>query len=180
MNRSQQSKPWYKEPWPWILMAGPAIVVVAAIVTFFIAKTNNSDMVVDDYYKEGKYINLQIERDQEALKRHIQAQVLISPDNDAAKVFISGDLDPKQPVNILFMHPARQNEDQTVRLQPGSVSGDKYEYNAVFKPLPSAKHWYVRVEDAGGKWRVEDKWLVQEGNALTLNAADVHPQQPAP
>ena len=26
----QTPKPWYKEPWPWLLMSGPAIVVVAA------------------------------------------------------------------------------------------------------------------------------------------------------
>ena len=24
-----RTQPWYREPWPWILMAGPAIVVVA-------------------------------------------------------------------------------------------------------------------------------------------------------
>ena len=29
--------PWYREPWPWILMAGPAIVVVAGFATLFIA-----------------------------------------------------------------------------------------------------------------------------------------------
>lgn len=176
----KQTKPWYKEPWPWILMAGPAIVVVAAIGTFFIAKTNNSDMVVDDYYKEGKYINLQIERDQEAQKRHIRAQVLVSPDHNAAKVFISGDFDANQPVNILFMHPARQSEDQTVRLQPGALSGGKREYSAVLKPLPPAKHWYVRVEDAAGQWRVEDKWQVAGGNALTLDAADAAPEKAGP
>lgn len=178
MSEPKKSKVWYKEPWPWILMAGPAIVVVAATATFFIAKTNNSDLVIDDYYKDGKYINLQIERDQGAQKRNIQAQVLISPSNDAAKVFISGDFNPKEKINILFMHPARQADDQTVTLQAGSggLSGDKYEYHAVFKPLPPAKHWYVRVEDADGKWRVEDKWLVNKGNALTLSPMEKLPE----
>ena len=46
----QTPKPWYKEPWPWLLMSGPAIVVVAAFVTLWLAASNSSDLVSDDYY----------------------------------------------------------------------------------------------------------------------------------
>ena len=31
------SKPWYREPWPWFLMAGPAVVVVASLASAVIA-----------------------------------------------------------------------------------------------------------------------------------------------
>ena len=34
---AQARKPWYREPWPWLLMAGPAIVVVAGVTTAVIA-----------------------------------------------------------------------------------------------------------------------------------------------
>ena len=47
------SKPWYREPWPWILMAGPAIVVVAGIATAWLAVRSNDGLVGDDYYKKG-------------------------------------------------------------------------------------------------------------------------------
>lgn len=33
----EDTQPWYKEPWPWILMSGPAIVVVACFVTIYLA-----------------------------------------------------------------------------------------------------------------------------------------------
>lgn len=33
----EDKNPWYKEPWPWILMSGPAIVVVACIYTIYLA-----------------------------------------------------------------------------------------------------------------------------------------------
>ncbi|WP_107878823.1 FixH family protein [Neisseria animaloris] len=167
----QKSKVWYKEPWPWILMAGPAIVVVAAFVTFYLAQKNAADLVSDDYYKDGKHIDIQLHRDEEALKRNIHAQVLISPDHNAAKVFVSGDFDPKEAVNLVLLHPAKKTGDQTVKLQAaqgGVTSGGKSEYNAVFKPLPDTNHWYIRVEDAAGKWRVEDRWIVSQGNAVNL------------
>lgn len=33
----EDTQPWYKEPWPWLLMAGPAIVIVACIFTIYLA-----------------------------------------------------------------------------------------------------------------------------------------------
>ena len=45
------------------------------------------------------------------------------------------------------------------------------EYSAQFKQaLPSAVHWYVRIEDGAGQWRVENKWLPKKGPSLSLSA----------
>lgn len=155
-------------------MAGPIIVVFAAFYTFYLAQKNADDMVSDDYYKEGKHINLQLERDVEAVKRHIEAQVLFNDENNAAKVFVSGDFEPNQPLQLSLIHPAKKASDQTVVLKamPNPASGNKTEYMAVFKTLPAAVHWYVRVEDAAGKWRVEDKWLPGQSAAITLKPKD--------
>ena len=59
----EKSKVWYKEPWPWLLFSGPAIVVVAAFVTLYLAASGSSDLVSDDYYKDGKHIDLDLKRD---------------------------------------------------------------------------------------------------------------------
>ena len=50
--------PWYRHPWPWLLMAGPAIVVVAGFLTLGFAIQSFDGLVADDYYKEGKAINM--------------------------------------------------------------------------------------------------------------------------
>lgn len=49
-----QLRPWYREPWPWIVAAGPAIVVVAGLATFWIA-AHNADVVVKDPRAQGSY-----------------------------------------------------------------------------------------------------------------------------
>lgn len=167
---TDNNAPWFKQPIFWMLMTGPIIVVIAGFVTFWIAQSGHDDMVTDDYYKEGKYINMQIERDVEASKRHITAQVLFNDDGSAAKVFVSGDFDRTQPLNLLMQHPAQKALDQIVRLKAANspTSGDKAEYLAVLKPLGKAIHWYVRVEDEAGKWRVEKKWLPSQGAAVNL------------
>lgn len=155
-------------------MAGPIFVVIASVSMFFVAKENMTDLVSDDYYKDGKHIDIELHRDEEAVKRRIQAQVLISPDMSMAKVFISGDFDPKQPVSLQLLHPAKKAEDQTVKLKPVNVApiAGRMEYDAVFKTLPETNHWYVRVADDAGVWRVENKWITSQGNAINLTPMD--------
>lgn len=155
-------------------MAGPIFVVIASVSMFFVAKENMTDLVSDDYYKDGKHIEIELQRDEEAVKRHIQAQVLISPDKDKAKVFVSGNFDTGKPLHLQLLHPAKKAEDQTIVLKAvnGNASTERMEYDAVFKPLPAANHWYVRVADEAGIWRVEDKWITSQGNAINLTPMD--------
>lgn len=44
----QACKPWWREPWPWILMAGPAAAVIGCIITIFLAVQNFSDQAIQD------------------------------------------------------------------------------------------------------------------------------------
>ena len=50
---------WYQEPWAWLVFILPFTAVVAGIATFIIANTNPDTLVVGDYYKKGKAINLE-------------------------------------------------------------------------------------------------------------------------
>lgn len=167
--QEQLPAPWYKHRWPWILMSGPFVVVLAGLFTFYLASTHADDMVSDDYYKEGKYINMQIERDDFATAHHIQAQVMFDDTQTVAKVFVSGEFDRQQPLKLRLLHPAKKAFDQTVQLKMIASSGDKTEYMAQLQRLPAAVHWYVRLEDAMSKWRIETKWLPKQGNMVSLS-----------
>jgi uncharacterized protein len=46
--------------WPGILIAGPASVVIACIVTAFFVVQHPEALVASDYYKQGKAINAQL------------------------------------------------------------------------------------------------------------------------
>lgn len=46
--------------WPWLLAAGPAFVIVASLVTAWLALTRTDNVVADDYYKLGLTINRRI------------------------------------------------------------------------------------------------------------------------
>lgn len=54
----QASKPWWREPWPWILMAGPAAAIIGCIITIFLAVQNFSDQpILDGGVKHGLVVS---------------------------------------------------------------------------------------------------------------------------
>ncbi|MBF6617394.1 MAG: hypothetical protein ITG07_11805 [Candidimonas sp.] len=42
------SKPWWREPWPWLLMAGPFAAMVGCIITIFLAVEHYGDQAITD------------------------------------------------------------------------------------------------------------------------------------
>ena len=72
-----RGRPWYREPWPWLLAAGPFIVVVAGIYTAWLAIKSNDGLVTDDYYKKGLAANQTIARNELATSLGLVAGVRI-------------------------------------------------------------------------------------------------------
>ncbi|HLR82939.1 MAG TPA: CcoH-like protein [Paenalcaligenes sp.] len=54
--------PWYKEPWPWILMSGPAIVAVACIITIYLAFSTGADEDMGGAVRRGLIVEVLQER----------------------------------------------------------------------------------------------------------------------
>ena len=46
-----------RSPWPWLLAAGPAVVVVASLASAWLAISGGDPVVADDYYQLGLTIN---------------------------------------------------------------------------------------------------------------------------
>ena len=51
------SAPWWKHGFVWMVIAGPAMVVVAGIATLVIAVRSADPVVEADYYRRGIEIN---------------------------------------------------------------------------------------------------------------------------
>ena len=46
------AKPWYREPWPWILMSGPLLAMIGCGVTIWLAN-GHADIPVADAARHG-------------------------------------------------------------------------------------------------------------------------------
>jgi hypothetical protein len=149
----KDEKPWYREPWPWILMSGPAVIVVASLVTLYLAVAGADPLVVDNYYKEGLAINRMLERDRAALEQDYRAVVMISPARTRVRVQLTGRAEPPNELRLRFVHPTKAGMDLEVvarETQPGW-------YEAAIE-LASAARWDVQLEDPGEHWRLTGDW----------------------
>jgi hypothetical protein len=144
--------PWYREPWPWILMAGPAFVVVAGFATMYIAFSRADPLVVDQYYKEGLAINRVLERDHAALLRGYRATIVLNEERTLVRVRMAGEMLPAE-LHLHFIHPTKAGLDREIsarQIQPGLYQGSVQ--------LAQAMRWNVELEDAQRQWRLTGAW----------------------
>ena len=55
--------PWWKFGHVWLLVSGPAAVVIAGIATMWIAIATNDPVVDENYYRRGIEINKQLAKE---------------------------------------------------------------------------------------------------------------------
>ena len=48
---------WWRFGYVWLVLAGPAVVVVASFVTLYLALSRPDPLVTEDYYRKGIEIN---------------------------------------------------------------------------------------------------------------------------
>ncbi len=56
-TEQQESAPWWKFGHVWLVIAGPALVVIAALVTAWIAVRSPDPVLAEDYYRRGVEMN---------------------------------------------------------------------------------------------------------------------------
>jgi len=72
---TNDTQPWYRHRWPWLLMIGPVAVLIAGFITTWISFAGADALVVDDYYKKGKAINQDLRRDRAAAALGLSASM---------------------------------------------------------------------------------------------------------
>ena len=146
----QAVQPWYREPWPWLLMSGPAVVVVAGIITAVIAFRTSDGVVAGDYYKQGLLINRQIAREQRAGVLGLAARV--EYDIAAARMQVTLSADPGAPplpptLLLRAIHPTRAESDRAVTLAMDATG-----HYAGEIALGESTHWQLLLETPD--WRL--------------------------
>lgn len=135
---------WMKEPWPWLLMAGPAAALVAGAATIWIAFDSADGLVAEDYYKQGLAINRVLEREEAARRRGITAEMAREPGRLVVR--LSGAA--PEAIFVHLAHATRSGHDVRLRLTP-----EQGAYAATLPPLPPGR-WRIAIEDPRGEWRI--------------------------
>jgi len=165
-----QAQPWYTHRWPWLLMLGPALVVLAGIHTTWIAFTRQDALVVDDYYKQGKAINQDLSRDRVASSMKAEASMRY----DASSGRLLGsvqvmDRPVEGPITVKLVHSTQPQKD--LMLEVRLLADGSF---AAALPMLDRARWQVSIESADRNWRLHDvwDWPVQRSISLTAARAD--------
>jgi hypothetical protein len=142
--------PWYRQRWPWLLMSGPAIVIVAGFATLWLAIASDDGLVADDYYKRGLAINRTLERVERAAALQLSAVVDIDDDGRARVTLDTPVPEPAATptaIRLVVAHPTRAGADHRADLVrgPGGV------YVGAIGALTQGR-WLVTVET--DQWRL--------------------------
>jgi hypothetical protein len=160
--------PWWKQRWPWLLMAGPALVVVAGTYTGWLAFSQQDALVVGDYYKQGKAINQDLRRDRLASSLGLS----VSLGYDATQGLLAGQLrrnsDDHGRTERLFVHLSHATlPEKDIRLV---VQPDEFGMFQVNLPMLERSRWVVLVEGEKRDWRLAGTWSWPAQREVTLSA----------
>ena len=158
--------PWFRHRWPWFLMLGPFLVIVAGSYTSYLAVTRQDALVVGDYYKQGKAINQDLRRDRAAARMGMSASVRY----DAANARLEGRVmsmgEPHTGSLILHLaHATIPEKDIRLPLQTGADGRF-----SIALPLLERSRWQVLIEDASRSWKLEGSWSWPASHEVVLVA----------
>ncbi|WP_332671258.1 FixH family protein [Aromatoleum sp.] len=149
--QAQSSKnldPWYRQGWPWFLIAIPATAVVAGAVTLWLAVQSWDGLVVDDYYQQGKTIQTTIARTERANEMGLAADLTIRAEEVRLQLAAKPGTTLPPTVVLTIAHPTRSGHDQVLllKLDDGAFAGP-------LEPLAVGR-WLIQLEDESRTWRL--------------------------
>lgn len=143
-------EPWYKQFWPWYIIALPGTVVIASIITITIAVTHRDSLVVDNYYKAGLAINQTLDKQEHATALGLQAQAQFDP--VSAKFALTLDNQELASVSSLKMtmvHATLAKRDRVIYL----TRQDDHTFVASMEQ-PDSGRWRLILEPTDQQWQL--------------------------
>ncbi len=170
-NRQSQAiaargRPWYAHRWPWFLMLGPFLVILAGSYTSWLAFSRPDALVVGDYYNQGKAINQDLRRDVVAA----DLGLALTLHYDAAGGQMIGALSShgnpyRGPVVLSLIHSTLPDKD--IKLKATADA------NGLFKlslPLLETARWQILLESERRDWRLAGTWNWPQQKSVALQA----------
>ena len=109
--------PWFREPWVWAIIGLLLTTFVWGTYRIVYAFNVQDSVVVDDYYKNGKTINQDLTRDQNARDLAISASLSIDDVMGEVRVTVHGQVqDWPGQLKLSLLSPTFAERDQVLML----------------------------------------------------------------
>nr|WP_255774725.1 FixH family protein [Microbulbifer zhoushanensis] len=166
-------RPWYREPWAWMVLAPLILVVIASTVFVSIAVRFADDTVSDTYYKDSRMYHFSEEQDRRAQALGLAGLVKFASGDQLVTLELNGDLEYPEQLLLTLSHPVEADMDRHILLE--AVSPGRYRASL---PEPLKHRWYLRLmpeTDPGqhlqAEWRLKGEINFDLGDAAPLTPA---------
>ncbi|KIP96584.1 MULTISPECIES: FixH family protein [Pseudomonas] len=164
MNEETQPAPWYKQFWPWFLIALLGYSVIQGLTLLTVATRNPPGLISDDYYDVGKGINQSLERENLAVRLQLRASLDLDDQRGIAELHLRGSSAPAQLV-LNLVSPTQPERDRRVVLQH---QGDGL-YRGNLQDSVQGRRFVELIGQEGGQdWRLFEEETLQPGQSIQL------------
>ena len=153
------TKPWYRQFWPWFIIALPASAVVASLYTVSLAVRTTDSLVVTSEDGMDVVTSRHLAAERSAAEHGVSATLEIDLESGAILARLAADraIDWPKTLQLLISHPAFAGRDQRITLtaaMPDSEGNPVWSGHFIDAP---AGRWYVVLAD-GDNWRLSGIW----------------------
>lgn len=149
----REPAPWYRQPWPWLLMIPPLAAVIGGLAMLILTARQPLPMVVDDYGKIGLVTQRNQARDRAAQQAGVAARLVYQADQR----LLSVELENARPVwlDLRLLHPTLAEHDLELRLLPRD---GRYQARL---PVGVAGRYHLQLLPPDAGWRLTADWRGQ-------------------
>ena len=151
---SLDSEPWYRQFWPWFLIALPASVVVAGLTTVYIAFKGADHLA----------INQRLEQDQKALKMGLAADIRLDTESGELFVVIKGAEINASQLFLQLLHPTDEARDRDYVLSLMAPN----QYRVDLEVSLNHRYYLRLLPEPDQEWRLNGEINFTDTNQVTL------------
>lgn len=153
-----------RELWPWLLAAGPFLVVIASLSSAWIAVRSDDGVVAQDYYKQGLLINERLKHAAADPQRRLGATITFAAGGEVRAQVEGLDIAP-QRLRLTLAHPHAGTRPEVITLAR-AADGDYR--GALTETIPG--RWVLTLEVDG--WQLPTTTGVGRLTEVRLGTAE--------